>query len=361
MEIINLRGNLEKFKKAVDSEKLKIGFAGGSITTAQTVSNWSTYVRGWFVNKFPNVRLTTINTAIGATGSLCALSLAKKEFIDKNCDLVFIEYAVNDNGVDREERERTREGLIRKLLKENIDVVVVYTFHQDMFKEEDSGKTPQSIADFEKICENYNISSVYMAKEAYNKVKSGIIPWNMWLPDGTHPENLGSWFYAEKVIEFLEKELAREDNSFLEKGYLMPNPINSMNWESAYEIPFDDVKTSGSWFLEREVFIPYFDERLTTYAPHDSLSFEFNGRGCMIVFNYGKSSGKIEYSIDGGEWKEYAYERYWWVPNENFTNAVKFADDLQNGHHTFSLRVTHGDKEGFTSSDCRILKIMAVN
>ena len=360
MEIINLRGNLERFKNAISSGKVKIGFAGGSITSAQNPSNWPTYVRGWFVKNFPEVRLTTVNAAIGATGSLCALSLAKKEFIDKNCDLVFVEYAVNDNGADREERERTREGLIRKLLKENIDVVIVYTFYQNMFKEEDVGKTPLSITDFEKMAEKYNISSVYMAKAAYDKVMSGIIPWNMWLPDGTHPQNLGSWFYAEKVTELLEMELKREDTEPLKKGDLMPEPINSNNWESAYEIPFDCVKTNGSWFIEREVFIPYFDERLVSYAPHDSLTFEFDGRGVMIVFNYGKSSGKIEYSIDGGEWTEYAYERYWWVPDENFTNAVKFADDLEKRHHTFSLRVTHGDKEGFTSSDCKILKVMAV-
>ena len=140
----------------------------------------------------------------------------------------------------------------------------------------------------------------------------------------------------------------------------MPEPVNPMHWQGVYEIPFDDVKTEGAWFVEREVFIPYFDERLVTYAPHDSLSFTFEGRGLMIVFNYGKTSGKLEYRIDSEPWAEYSYERYWWVPDENFTNAVKFADGLSEGTHTFSLRVTHGDKEGFTSSDCRILKIMAV-
>lgn len=108
------------------------------------------------------------------------------------------------------------------------------------------------------------------------------------------------------------------------------------------------------------MFIPWFNEKLYTYGLHDSLSFEFEGRGIAIVFSYGKASGKLEYAIDNGDWNEYSYERYWWVPDENFTNAVKFADDLDSGKHTFKLRVTHGDKEGFTSSDCKILKIIAV-
>ena len=360
MNDINIRGDLTRFKQALAKGKVKIGFAGGSITTAKTLSNWPTYIRGWFVDSFKDVRLTVVNSAIGATGSLCALSLAKKEFIDTSCDLVFIEFAVNDNGADRDERMRTREGLIRKLLSANIDVVIVYTFYQSMFKQADNGEIPDSIADFEKLAEHYGISSVYMAYAAYDRVKRGMIPWNMWLPDGTHPKNLGSYFYAEKVIEYLEAELARNDGINTPKGENMPAPLHEMNWQNTEEIPFEKVRTNGSWSVEREVFIPWFEEKLYTYAPHDSLSFEFEGRGLAIVFSYGKSSGKLEYSIDGGEWQEYAYERCWWVPDENFTNAVRFADDLKPGKHTFDLRVTHGDAEGYTSSDCKILKIFAV-
>ncbi len=360
MENINIRGTLARFKEAIMHGNVKIGFAGGSITTAQTLSNWPTYIRGWFVERFKDVRLSVVNSAIGATGSLCALSLAQKEFIDTSCDLVFVEFAVNDDGIDRDERMRTREGLIRKLLSANIDVVLVYTFYQNMFKEQDLGKTPDTIADFEKLAERYNISSVYMAKAAYDRVQRGMMPWNMWLPDGTHPQHLGSYFYAEKVIEYLEFELLREENLTIPKGENLPEPVHKMHWQNTEEISFDEVKTFGSWTVEREVFIPWFDKKLCTYGLHDSLSFEFFGRGIAIVFSYGKSTGKIEYSIDDGEWSEYAYERYWWVPDENFTNAVKFADDLENKKHTFRLRVTHGDKEGFTSSDCKILKIFSV-
>ena len=360
MKDINIRGSLDRFKSAIKGGNVKIGFAGGSITTAATRSNWPTYVRGWFVDKFKDVRLTVVNSAIGATGSLCALYMAKKEFIDTACDLVFIEFAVNDNGANPDQRMRTREGLIRKLLAENIDVVIVYTFYHNMFKQADMGEIPDSIADFENLAERYNISSVYMANAAYDKVKRGMIPWNMWLPDGTHPQNLGSYFYAEKVIEYFETELSVENNVSILKEKNLPEPAHKMNWQNTQEISFDDVKTIGSWSVEREIDIPWFDERLFTYGLHDSLSFTFEGRGLAIVFSYGKSSGKIEYSIDGGEWKEYSYVREWWVPDENFTNAVKFADDLKYGTHTFTMRITHGNAEGYTSADCKILKIMAV-
>ena len=358
MQDINIRGKLGNFKNAIKSGEAKIGFAGGSITTAASRSNWPAYVRGWLVNRFKDVRFSIINSAIGATGSLTGLALSQKEFVDTKCNLVFVEYAVNDDAIDGDERMRTREGLIRKLLAENIDVVIVYTFYQNMFRQTDKGEIPDSIADFEKIAEKYNISSVYMANAAYEKVKKGIIPWNMWLPDGTHPGELGSSFYAEKVIEFLEQELFSKNETEILGGENMPAPINAGNWQYTEEISFEKVKTTGAWFVEREVFIPWFSEKLTTYSPHDSLSFEFEGRGVALIFSYGKSSGKLEYCIDDGEWKEYSFERCWWVPEENFTNAVKFADDLETGKHVFKLRVTHGDAEGFTSSDCKILKII---
>jgi hypothetical protein len=312
------------------------------------------------VDRFRNVRLSVNNAAIGATGSLCALSLAEQEFIKTSCDLVFVEYAANDFGAERDERMRTREGLIRKLLAANIDVVLVYTFHQPMFKQADRGELPDTIADFEKLAEHYGISSVYMANAAYDRVKRGMIPWKMWLPDGTHPQNLGSYFYAERVIEYLEAELARGDGAPLPKGEALPAPLHEKHWQHTVEIPFDQVRTEGAWSVEREVFIPWFREALYTCGLHDSLSFDFEGRGLMVVFNYGKSTGKLFYAIDDGEWQEYSFERSWWVPEENFTNAVKFADDLENGKHTFRLSVTYGDSEGYTSSDCKILKIFSV-
>lgn len=360
MENIQIRGNLTRFKKALERGKAKIGFAGGSITTAASVANWPTYVRAWLTEQFSDVRFSIINSAIGATGSLVGLALSQKEFIDTDCDLVFVEYAVNDNDIDSDERMRTREGLVRKLLSQNIDVVIVYTFYQNMFKQVDAGEIPHSIVDFEMLAEHYQVSSIDMAKSVYEKVKRGMIPWNMWLPDGTHPQHLASYFYAETVIEYLKTELTSNNETEILKGEGMPEPLHPKHWQNITEIPFDMVTTKGAWFEEREAFIPWFQEKLTTYGLHDSLSFSFEGRGLAIIFSYGKATGKIEYSIDDGAWQEYAYERYWWVPEENFVNAVKFADDLEDGTHTFRLKVTHGDAEGFTSSDCKILKILAV-
>ena len=117
---------------------------------------------------------------------------------------MFVEYAVNDHSVDKEERMRTREGLIRKLLAAGIDVVLVYTFFSEMYDRDNPDKLPHSIEDFEVLAEHYQISSVYMAQPVYQMVRSDRLQWNMWLPDGTHPGALGSYLYASAVYDFLQ-------------------------------------------------------------------------------------------------------------------------------------------------------------
>lgn len=360
MQTIHRRGELSNLKKAIQSGSVNLGFAGGSITTATTVNNWPTYLRGWFLNAYNGVRLNTFNAAIGATGSLCGLLLAEQELIRTECDLVLVEYAVNDNDVDAEERMRTREGLIRKLLRANIDVVLVYTFYQNMYDEMKDGGVPQSIQDLEQLAEHYNLSSVFMAQEAYEQVQRGIIPWNAWLPDGTHPHHIGSYFYANAVIAFLQEELSTPNPCTVCKGDALPAPVNQKHWENTADIAFDTVTTHGAWSVAREVHIPWFDRRLMTYGLGDWLEFTFEGRGLAIVFSYGKSSGLIEYQLDGGDWQPYVCQRYWWMPEENFVNAVRMFDDLPDGKHHVKLRVSHANTDGCNSSNCNILKLCAV-
>lgn len=357
MNTVNTRGNLNNFRRGIKEKSLKIGFAGGSITTASNRENWPTHLRGWLLGEFSDVKFRFNNAAIGATGSLCGLALAQREFIDSEYDLVFVEYAVNDNAIDSDERMRTREGLIRKLLSAGIDVVLVYTYFSEMYDPEHPDKLPQSIAELEQLAEHYCISSVYMAQAVYRMAEQGRCPWNMWLPDGTHPQAFGSYIYASAVIKLLKEELLCEDS--VNKKPL-PVPINANNWENAVEYSLDDVRCNGAWSIEKERELSWFDEKLYSCALKASLSFSFHGRGAAIIFNYGRTSGLIEYRIDNSEWKELAFKREWWVPEENFVNAVKCADDLNNGEHLFELRVSYVNKKDFTSSMCSILKIITV-
>jgi hypothetical protein len=129
LQVVRRRRGLRRVARRLREGALTVGFLGGSITDPRPGYNWPEPIISWFLNRFPGVRLSVENAAIGATGSALAVFRAQRDIIGRHCDLVFVEYAVNDHDVPSEARMRSREGLIRKLLGgEGRDVVLVHTF-----------------------------------------------------------------------------------------------------------------------------------------------------------------------------------------------------------------------------------------
>jgi hypothetical protein len=338
--MINARGSLACLKKAINAKTVRMGFIGGSITEAHRESNWPYFINGWFVKTFPAVRYIWENAAIGGTGSLSGIMRAQRDLIDTRCDIVFVEYAVNDG--PGEETMRTREGLVRKLLEEKRDVVFVYTYCQGMYAAMTGGDLPPSIAELELLAGRYNIPSIWMGHHAYHEVKAGRMSWEAWLPDGLHPEYMGSGVYAEPVIEYLENELNAPDHSPIPHGKALPSPHNSNHFQHISEIPFAAISLHGPWAEMREVMLPWYRTVLSTAADGAGLSLSFTGRALCAMLNFGKMSGILNYRVDGGEWREFVGERCAWVPDKNWCRPVLFADDLGGGTHLFELTVTHG-------------------
>lgn len=97
MEVIKRRNGLTRLQKALAKGSVTLGFIGGSITEQNPKNRWPEYVSAWFTKTFPDVRITLENAAIGATGSELAVFRVERDLINRNCDIVFIEFAVNDS------------------------------------------------------------------------------------------------------------------------------------------------------------------------------------------------------------------------------------------------------------------------
>jgi hypothetical protein len=346
LKIYQHRSGLLRLKKALVKGSVTLGFIGGSITDAKTGTRWPEYVISWFMENYPEVRINVENAAIGATGSDLAVFRAQRDLVEKNCDLVFIEYAVNDWGTPFEQRKRSREGLIRKLLKEERDLVIVYTFMQEMYKDMMDGKVPHSIAEFEELAEHYNIGSVWIGLHALEEVKKGRMRWEEWLPDGLHPEYRGSLSYAQSVIKFLEKELgAKASKEVIAYGDNLVEPLNNKCWENTYAFPFEEMKLEGPWSVRRWCHSQWIERVLNTSAPGAKFSFNFKGRGLCLGIDFGKTSSEFRYRLDGGEWQEVKRERPWWVGDMGWYRVECLYDGLEAGTHSFELEVIHGDRE----------------
>ncbi|MFC5401239.1 SGNH/GDSL hydrolase family protein [Cohnella soli] len=351
MEIIRHRSRLKNtLRKLVQGGELSVGFLGGSITDARPRHNWPEAVIAWLVERYPGVSIRVENAAIGATGSELAVYRAERDILQRKCDLVFVEYAVNDYYVPRERRAQTREGLLRKLLADGTsDVVLTYTYNQDMYEDMANRKTPESISDFEQLAEHYGLGSVWMGLHAWQEVARGMMRWEEWLPDGLHPTSRGSLCYAQSVIGFLERELGAGgqtvDAACEAERITLPVPLNPGNWENGWTLDLTRIRREGPWSLRRWPHLEWIDQCLVTSAIGSRLCFSFQGRGFTLGLDFGTLSADFRYRLNGEDWRSVELDRPDWCPEEGWFLAVTVADDLPAGEHLCEIEVVHGNRE----------------
>ncbi len=362
LQVVRRRRGLHQVARRLHEGTLTIGFLGGSITDPRPGYNWPEPVIGWFAHRFPGVRLRIENAAIGATGSDLAVFRAQRDIIDRHCDLVFMEYAVNDQGAPAERRMRAREGLIRKLLAGvGRDVVLVHTFCQDMYDDMIAERMPASIAAFEDLGQHYELPSVWVGLHALREVRAGRMRWEEWLPDGLHPQARGSLSYAQSVIAYLEEAVsATPGDEVMRCGDPQP-PLNARHWESAHTLPFEAVQVQGPWTLRRFPHHAWIDRILSTTAPEASISFRFHGRGLALAFDFGKTSSEFRYRLDGGAWLTMTRERPEWCGDHGWYRLDTLADDLDAREHDVTLEVVHGNRPECTGTNCDLALIGIVD
>lgn len=307
--------------------------------------------------------LTIENAAIGATGSDSGCLRADAEIIARDCDLTFVEYAVNDYTVETGRRNDAREGLIRKLLAAGQDVVLVYTFCQDMYDEMIAGKVPASIAEFEMIAKHYGLGSVWAGLYGLNEVRAGLMRWDEWLPDSLHPAHRGSWSYAQAATAFLRKELGECISlaPSAASAWPLPAPLRPSNWQETRILPLSEISTQGPWALKRVHDCGHLEQTLETHSPGAQLGFEFEGRGLVLIFNYGKKSAGFTYRLDGGEWTKALRERPAWAGDWGMFETFVISDQLGGGKHTFEMEVVHGNRPDCAATTCRLSLVAVIN
>ena len=352
------RTPLSRTRLALGRGELRLGFIGGSIT-APYRNTWPEGVISWFTEKFPHVRLHVENVAIGATGTMLGVFRAQRDLIARGCDLVFVEYAVNDRGIARESRRRTQEGLVRKLLAgEGRDVVFTYSHCPEFYADMAAGLAPESIRDLDEIAAHYGLGSVWMGLHAFNENRLGRLRWEEWLPDGLHPTERGSWSYACAVREFLEHELSGPAKS-VSAAPGLPAPIDSANWEHAASLPFGRVTLTGPWTLRRSQHW-WADQLLETAAVGARLEFAFEGRALCLGFDFGKSAAEFRYQLDGANWVVVARDRPSWCPESNWFRIHPISENLPPGQHRIVIEVIHGDRAECTGTNFRLALIGVV-
>lgn len=347
--------NMSKFRKACEEKKhVVFGFIGGSITDSRTRNRWSEYVVSQFIAENPEIIVDVENAAIAATGSDYGVFRIDDDILAHPCDVIFVEYAVNDMPLETNIRNFSREGLIRKILKKSqADIVLVYTYREDMLEDMLQKRLPPTIEEFEIIAEHYGISSVFSCCYALNQALCGNLRWEEWLPDGLHPENAGSRYYAKPVVQLLKNALM-----FDKQVTKNTKALYSDNWENSEIFPLEQVRRSGYWRLYRCVDRPLVKRVLSTTCINSSISLDFYGTGIVLSISFGWMSSDYRWRIDEDEWNVVRPVRPYWLDDYNWIKTQTLATGLTNTKHTLEIETImpmHDEKsKGTTFEICMI-------
>lgn len=188
-------------RKAQAGEPITIGFLGGSITQGSLSSTPKTcyayLVYSWWVENFPQAKVTYLNAGIGATTSQFAVARVEEDLLSYHPDFTTIEFSVNDE--NSEFFKETYEGLVRKILGHEhgpAPLIIHNVFYNSGYNAQEQ---------HESIGRHYGVPCVSMKTCVYPKIADGSIQNREITPDDLHPNDDGHRILADLVIFMLER------------------------------------------------------------------------------------------------------------------------------------------------------------
>jgi len=354
------RGYLPNFFQRIENkDTVRIAYIGGSITQHE---GWRVQSFAWFKNQYPGVPFEQINATIGGTTSRLAAFRYELDVLQKEPDLVFVEFAVNDDLVlADEESKKGMEGLVRKtrLFDPGIDLCFVYTIRSSMLNDLKNERLPGKYELMEEIAGYYGIPSVNFGDtiaEMHNAgmlIFTGDLPSNpLELPivfsgDGVHPHiESGHVLYTESII----RSMGLLSDSMGLINHTFPQvPLMNNNYEDTRLVPVSPEMQQGKW---EDVTLKY-EEIISQYAcktplptwkttsPGSSVSFEFNSSLIGIYDIKARDAGIIKVSIDNGPWREYNMN-----VNGTIQRPILFESNLDNSQHHIRIEFSESSASG---------------
>jgi hypothetical protein len=364
------RGGLPNFfSKIKAGQPVRIAFLGGSITRAG--NGYRDQILSWFKNQYPANQFEEIMAAVSGTGSDFGACRVKKQVIDHQPDLVFIEFAVNDNRMLMQMVRETMEGIVRQIWKGNksTDICFIYTFAAENLPLLQKNIFPSSVSAMETIASQYNIPSIHMGLAVIVEIEKGkllmsgkkeaqsAIP--LFSIDGVHPlPETGHKIYTQVLGKNL---LLLKDNATPAK-HRLPVAVESNNWSNAGMISFKKRSTrfKGEWHLTDSVTKgkEYYQLQPEVYSAASAdawLTVKFKGTRFGLADIMGPGTAAIEVTIDDQQPR--VIKRF-----DAFSTYYRLnyfiLSDLSKGKHTVTIRLAPGkiDKEAILKTRNVVVK-----
>ena len=333
-------------------KKLTVGYFGGSITENGGADGWRGRNTAWLRETYPDAEITEIQAAIGGTGTALGAFRCERDLLARKPDLVYVEFAVNDSGDWRNTSVNT-ETILRKIYEANphTEIVIVFTLTKGIRDGMDEREEPYRSRDQQmRLARHYGIPTVDIGDALWRAVKQEYGgDWTVLAPDGVHPNAAGYVPCAAEMRSFMSAAL-RGDSHALRRARV-PLPLNGDLRMSARLEDAELAHTEGFTTVESSLCgrYPHYIEGGAGAA----LTLEFFGDTVGVYWMMAKDSGRIEYSVDDGEWNcRSSWDHY--CLRFNRAGSTILAAGLEPKMHTLRIRVSAEHDEQSEGSMIRI-------
>lgn len=345
-------------KKAESGKKVTIAVIGGSITQGtisngtsdSTVSTKAAYTDTffkWWKETFPSVEFNFVNAGIGATDSYLGVHRVQKDVLDKNPDLVLVEFSVNDWETDF--YKKTYDNLIRRILLYKNNPAVMLLFMSQV-----NGDSSQNNDAY--IGTKYELPMISYKNVIIDMMKKAIYTKEQLSGDTVHPSALGHAIAGEIIWKYLNSVYKDEDiygkpSTFDKTAVTKDCYLDSEILDSTSIKPdsFGTFKTSNEFAT--------FPNDWTCLEGTGDITFTISCKNLGIMY-YCQTNGKggqFDVYVDGkrvdtlnadfsGGWGNYAKTQECYTSDETakHTITIKKADDSkENEFSVLGLLVSH--------------------
>ncbi len=342
------------YNKLTKDRQLKVAYFGGSLTNGygcgqpgdpngtiadgidRNLYSWRALSGKWLKDHFPQADITTVDAAIGESGTYLGVYRVQDDIIKNEPNLLFVEYAINDDYFAQSNKQTADvaykqaalqfETIVREV-KEALpecDIVVVLTTDNQKLSDTYSGKLFTTAQAHYDIARAYGLPVVNIGlglAKGIAEAENHTSWWNdptilkKYICDIVHPYSTGHYYYYLCMEEFLKNyllytELEGSSNSHyclptVQSEYLMDGDRTNI-FGSEMKSYYADEASNGASFHNGTFVTGTSDTPRVGYyevQKNGSIAFDFTGTEFTIWSNVDWSNVKesFTYTIDGSE------------------------------------------------------------
>lgn len=335
-----LRSNYNNSRKKILDGFIRIAFLGGSITN---MTGWRTNIMNYFETKFPSTKFEFIEAGIGGKGSKYhAFRLQRDVFHKGKVDLLFLESAVNDRGLDNKIKLRAHEGIIRQARQINpeIDIVQLHFLYKEYYDIYNNFDLVPEFAAYDSSGKVYNASMQNLARhvaEQYSWQEFG---------SNVHPKEFGHKLYSDNIeAMFTEAWIDPLPQNY--QLFTYPMPIETVDSFSYINGHFKSIDSAFdvTGFQKVESYIPsqgtlqsdWKNMQALVGTTGNKLKFKFSGTLIGVEAIHSEYTGDLKFNIDNGMKTGVQSTRF--GNSKHKANSFIFDDELPQGEHIIELEV----------------------